>query len=587
MVAATSCAPPNSSSVSSDGGVAAAGAPAVALAATAPVDVVLSDTKGLDAPMTLATFAKSAVAGDVVFTAKNTGTVDHELIVLKSDTAFDHLPVVDGGDPPAAVATGADKVDEGTKAGETGDPNLKPGETRTFTIKAMAAGNYVLVCNLAKHYGLGMRAPFAVTAAAGGVPKAPPPPGPVSVVLSDTAGLNGPMTVVPASSSTPAGDVIFNVKNTGTVDHELIVLKTDTPFDKLPIVDGGDPPAPVATGADKVDEGTKAGETGDPNLKPGGTRAFTIKAMAAGSYVLVCNLSKHYGLGMRAPFTVAASTGASSPAPPPGPVSVALSDTAGLNAPMTVVAASTSAAAGDVVFAVSNTGTVDHELIVLKTDTPFDKLPIVDGGDPPAPVKTGADKVDEGTKAGETGDPNLKPGGTRNFTIKGMAAGNYVLVCNLAKHYGLGMRAPFTVTAAASGTAAPQPPGPVKVTLSDTAGLNGPMTVVAASISAAAGDVIFTVTNTGTVDHELIVLKTGTPFDQLPVVDGGDPPAPVATGADKVDEATKAGETGDPNLKPGESRTFTIKAMAAGSYSLVCNLAKHYVLGMRAPFTVS
>src|SRR6202011_3392043 len=104
---------------------------------------------------------------------------------------------------------------------------------------------------------------------------------------------------------------------------------------------------------------------------------------------------------------------------------------------------------------------------------------------------------------------------------------------------------------------------------------------------AAAGDVTFIATNTGTIDHELIVLKTDTPFDQLPIVDGGDPPAPVATGADKVDEGTKAGETGDPNLKPGESRSFTIKGMAPGSYALVCNLAKHYGLGMRAPFTVS
>jgi uncharacterized cupredoxin-like copper-binding protein len=112
------------------------------------------------------------------------------------------------------------------------------------------------------------------------------------------------MTVAPFVASALAGDVTFNVKNLGTVDHELIVLKTDTPFDKLPIVDGGDPPAPVATGADKVDEGTKAGETGDPNLKPGGSRTFTIKGLAPGKYVLVCNLAKHYGLGMRAAFTV-------------------------------------------------------------------------------------------------------------------------------------------------------------------------------------------------------------------------------------------------------------------------------------------
>ena len=30
--------------------------------------------------------------------------------------------------------------------------------------------------------------------------------------------------------------------------------------------------------------------------------------------------------------------------------------------------------------------------------------------------------------------------------MKDMAAGAYVLVCNIAKHYAMGMRAPFTVT---------------------------------------------------------------------------------------------------------------------------------------------
>ena len=67
----------------------------------------------------------------------------------------------------------------------------------------------------------------------------PAPTSTPSVILSDTAGLNAPMTVVASSSVAASGDVTFNVKNTGTVDHELIVLKTDTAFDQLPVVDGG------------------------------------------------------------------------------------------------------------------------------------------------------------------------------------------------------------------------------------------------------------------------------------------------------------------------------------------------------------
>jgi len=126
----------------------------------------------------------------------------------------------------------------------------------------------------------------------------------VQVVIGDTKGLDGPMTLTATPDSVPAGDVTFVVKNTGTIDHEMVVLKTDTAFDKLPVTYGGDPPAPVATGADKVDEATNVGETGEPDVKPGETRNFTIKDMAAGKYVLVCNIAKHYAMGMRAPFTV-------------------------------------------------------------------------------------------------------------------------------------------------------------------------------------------------------------------------------------------------------------------------------------------
>jgi uncharacterized cupredoxin-like copper-binding protein len=118
------------------------------------VDVVVNDTKGLDGPMTLTATPDSVSAGDVTFTVKNTGTIDHEMVVLKTDTAYDQLPVGESE---------ADKVDEANNVGETGEPDVKPGETRTFTIKAMAAGKYVLVCNIAKHYAMGMRAAFTVT----------------------------------------------------------------------------------------------------------------------------------------------------------------------------------------------------------------------------------------------------------------------------------------------------------------------------------------------------------------------------------------------------------------------------------------
>jgi uncharacterized cupredoxin-like copper-binding protein len=215
-----------------------------------------------------------------------------------------------------------------------------------------------------------------------------------------------------------------------------VVLKTDVPFDKLPITYGGDPPVPVKSGANKVSEDANVGETGDPDLEPGGTRTFRIKDMAAGNYVVVCNIAGHYGKGMRAAFTVTN---------PAMTVNVTLGDR-GAGGPMTLSMSRSTVPAGDVTFVVKNAGTIVHEAVVLKTDVPFDKLPITYGGDPPVPVKSGANKVSEDANVGETGDPDLEPGGTRTFTIKHMAAGNYVVVCNIAGHYGKGMRAPLTVT---------------------------------------------------------------------------------------------------------------------------------------------
>jgi uncharacterized cupredoxin-like copper-binding protein len=257
----------------------------------------------------------------------------------------------------------------------------------------------------------------------------------VNVTLGDTAGLAGTMTLTVSPSTVPAGDVTFVVKNKGTIVHEAVVLKTNTEFDKLPITNGGDPPVPVKTGANKVSEDANVGETGDPDLEPGGTRTFTIKSMAAGSYAVVCNIAQHYGKGMRAALTVT---------DPLRTVNVALGDS-GAAGPMTLSVSPVSVPAGDVTFVVKNDGTIEHEAVVLKTSVAFDKLPITNGGDPPAPVASGANKVSEDANIGETGDPNLKPGDTRTFTIKHMVAGGYAVVCNIAQHYGKGMRAPLKV----------------------------------------------------------------------------------------------------------------------------------------------
>jgi uncharacterized cupredoxin-like copper-binding protein len=128
-------------------GVTTAGA---AAAPTTTVNVVVGDTAGLKAPMTMTVDPVSAPAGKVKFSVTNNGTILHEMVVLKlkGTTTYDKLPV------------SANKVSEATTAGEVG--NVPKGKTKSVTLK-LKAGNYVLVCNIAKHYGLGMRAAFTVT----------------------------------------------------------------------------------------------------------------------------------------------------------------------------------------------------------------------------------------------------------------------------------------------------------------------------------------------------------------------------------------------------------------------------------------
>ena len=145
----------------------------------------------------------------------------------------------------------------------------------------------------------------AIAGCSSAAAKPPTPSGTVvHVSITDHTAVNLPMSFAVDKTTAPAGDVTFVVKNDGTIDHEMVVLKTDTPFDQIPVNAAGDPPATVATGANKILEDNNVGETGDPDVKKGETRTFTIKDMQPGNYVLVCNLAAHYQMGLREPFTV-------------------------------------------------------------------------------------------------------------------------------------------------------------------------------------------------------------------------------------------------------------------------------------------
>jgi len=86
----------------------------------------------------------SIAAGHVVFGIRNHASMAHEFKVIKTDLASDQLP----------VDTGTAKASETGKVGEVLD--ISAGASRKLVLD-LAPGKYVLICNVAGHYQLGMR----------------------------------------------------------------------------------------------------------------------------------------------------------------------------------------------------------------------------------------------------------------------------------------------------------------------------------------------------------------------------------------------------------------------------------------------
>ena len=93
---------------------------------------------------------------------------------------------------------------------------------------------------------------------------------------------------------------------------------------------------------------------------------------------------------------------------------------------------------------------------------------------------------------------------------------------------------------------------------------------------ATAGEVVFTVTNEGTIGHEFLVVKTD-------VADGE-----IELDGDHFSEENASllviDEIGEYAKKTTESLTVTLEP---GNYQLVCNLPGHYENGMHTSFTVT
>lgn len=108
--------------------------------------------------------------------------------------------------------------------------------------------------------------------------------GPISAELKD-------FSITLGRNTASAGSIQFDVKNSGAVVHEFVVLDTDIAAGSLPIAGDG----VSEEGMTVVDEIEDIAVGATPNL--------TVN-LTPGHYAIICNVPGHYAAGMRADLTV-------------------------------------------------------------------------------------------------------------------------------------------------------------------------------------------------------------------------------------------------------------------------------------------
>jgi uncharacterized cupredoxin-like copper-binding protein len=96
-------------------------------------------------------------------------------------------------------------------------------------------------------------------------------------------------SVKASPKSISAGKVKFSVKNAGSDEHELVVLRTNTAASKLKVSGG---------------RARTSGEVAAIKDIAGGRSKSRTVTLKKGHYALICNLPGHYQQGMRTDLTV-------------------------------------------------------------------------------------------------------------------------------------------------------------------------------------------------------------------------------------------------------------------------------------------
>lgn len=100
----------------------------------------------------------------------------------------------------------------------------------------------------------------------------------------------------------------------------------------------------------------------------------------------------------------------------------------------TITLDKSSASSGEVTFEIDNQGQLAHQFVIIKTELDHAALPQESGA---------VDEEADGLTVIKA-DDDIAPGAQATLSAD-LDAGNYVLICNVPGHYGLGMHTPFTV----------------------------------------------------------------------------------------------------------------------------------------------
>jgi uncharacterized cupredoxin-like copper-binding protein len=211
------------------------------------------------------------LAGQANFAITNIGTIQHELLVFKSDLPPSAFPVDNKGNiiedgPGITLASRGDKIG--------------PGKDQTRVVDLTQPGKYLFVCNIPGHFKAGMFRVVTVT-----------PPSAEQAYIP--AALSEWHVAVP--STIKAGTVNLETANFGTIQHELLVFKSDLPPSGFPIDKTGDI-IEDGPGITLVSDGA--------NIDPGMTQARTADLTQPGTYLFVCNIPGHFKAGMFSVVTV-------------------------------------------------------------------------------------------------------------------------------------------------------------------------------------------------------------------------------------------------------------------------------------------